>query len=73
MFRNQVDSQSNVWNTVQSALSSKARQSFSIECEIVVQRQFDMRPASRSAGRGRRMTMPLGIGPERIFDLAFEH
>ena len=31
MFRNHADSQSNVWNTVQSALSSKARQSLSID------------------------------------------
>ena len=74
MFRNQADSQSNVWNTVQSALVFEGAPIVLDRTKIVVQRQFDdaarLAPG-RAAAAHRRCA--VGIGPERIFDMAFEH
>ena len=38
-----------------------------------MQRQFDVQPARAGSGSRRRQTIGFGIGPEHVFDLAFEH
>ena len=74
MFRSQVDSQSKVWNAVQSALLLERAPIVLDRGKIVVQRQFDAATARRpGTAAARSSTIGVGIGPEHVFELAFEH
>ena len=59
MLRNQVDSQSKVWNTVQSALASNARHSLSIEARSWCSDSSTCNRPALGSGTRRRMTMRL--------------